>query len=123
MQKPIFLFVFMMLVLSSCYYDIETELYGPPVSCDTSFAVSFSQHVYPIIQTRCLSCHFANSQIGGNVNLQDHSNIVTYANNDRLLGAISHSPTYSPMPKGLAKLNVCEIDLIKRWILAGSLDN
>ncbi len=120
---PLFLIVFMVVIFNSCYYDVETELYGPPVTCDTSFTVSFAQHVYPIIQTKCLGCHAANSSIGGGHNLQDYNNIVTYANNDRLLGAISHSPGFSPMPKGLAKLNACDIDLIKRWILAGSLDN
>jgi hypothetical protein len=121
-----FLFVAMVLFsalgITACYYDVEEELYGTPVDCDTSFAVSYSTHVAPVIQSKCLACHSAASQLGG-INLEGYTALSNFIANGRLLGTIDHKPGFSPMPKGSPKIDACDIKNIERWIQAGALNN
>ena len=116
------LIALILLGMSSCYYDVEEELYGTPADCDTSFTVSYSTHVAPVIQSKCLVCHSAASQLGG-INLEGYSAISNFVANGRLLGTIDHQPGFSPMPKGSPKIGACDIKNIERWIQAGALNN
>lgn len=109
--------------LSSCYYDIEEELY-PSYSnqaCDT-LNMSYSQHIEPILANNCNSCH--GTGIGlGNVTLGSFSNLQTYINNGSLMGSIEHAAGYSPMPKGGTKLTDCNIAKFRAWINQGAINN
>jgi hypothetical protein len=115
-------FLFLTLAVSACYYDVEEELYGPPTQCDTSFTPSYSSHVAPLVESKCLVCHSAASQLGG-INLEGYAAVSNYISNGRLLGSIAHSPGFSPMPKGLPKLDACDILTVERWIQGGALNN
>jgi hypothetical protein len=107
-------------VLSGCYYDIAEELY-PGSICDTT-AVTFSGSVNGILQQNCISCH--NSSItSGNVNLEGFSHVNTYVQNGRLIGTITHSAGFIPMPQGAGKLSDCEIATIQRWVNNGTQNN
>ncbi len=111
--------------LSACYYDNEEELYpedpGSSTSCDTT-NVSYELAVLPILDTHCLNCH-DEAAASGNVVLEGHANVMREANSGRLLGAISHSPGFSPMPRNANKLPDCEILTIQAWISQGAQNN
>jgi mono/diheme cytochrome c family protein len=76
----------------------------------------------PLLQSNCNGCH-SQAALSGGVNLEGHNRVKIFADNGRLLGAVSHAAGFSPMPKGGSKLPDCEINKIKSWINAGSPDN
>ncbi|MBN1987718.1 MAG: hypothetical protein JW761_15505 [Prolixibacteraceae bacterium] len=118
----------MMLILLSvaffsCRYDNEEELYGDAI-CDTS-NVTYAQTVKPILTASCYSCHSVSNanSFGSGINLETYSELMIQINNGRLVGAISHSPGYTPMPQVGAKLDDCSIEKIKAWINEGAANN
>lgn len=117
-----YLSLFMMAIVS-CTYHNEEELYSatPDDSCNTE-NVTYTSDVLPVLQTNCYSCHKREFASGG-VILEGYDQVKIYATNGRLFGAISHSPGFSPMPKGGTKLPACDIEKIKVWIDAGAPEN
>ena len=113
------------IMIQGCYYDIGEELYpatgGGSANCDTSNA-TYSGKVLTIIQNNCYSCH-TGSAPSGNVNLQGYANLKTFADNGKLIGTITHSSGFSPMPFGGNKLSNCDIATIQTWINNGTLNN
>lgn len=89
--------------------------------CNTQ-NITFSQNVFPIIESNCLGCHSGGAP-SGNVNLTNYANIKTVAENGQLYGAISHQSGFTPMPFNLPKLPNCQIEQIKAWIDEGALNN
>jgi len=89
--------------------------------CDTT-DVTFSGSVWPTIETNCLGCH-SGPQPTGDIPLTDYVSVVAAVNSGRLLGAISHSEGYSPMPKNAPMLIECKIDQFKIWIEDGTPNN
>jgi hypothetical protein len=108
----------------SCYYDKRDILYpdGAAGSCDTVQAVLYSVKVKPILQEKCYSCHSGGSPSGG-VAMGAYSTDKATAVNGKLYGTINHASGYSPMPQGEAKMDACQIKIIKKWIDAGSPNN
>lgn len=122
-----FRYIFLLFILagtfSSCYYDIEEELYPAYSlnSCDTT-DISFAQDIEPMLRTACYTCH--GSGIGlGNVTLEGYSNLQTYISNGSLLGSVEHSAGFSAMPKGGTKMSDCSISILKVWIRQGASNN
>ena len=115
---------FMVLSLTGCYYDSKEYLFPQVKACDTT-AVTYSGSVQPIIEQYCYRCHSnANAPIfGGNIRLEDYSEVVIPANNGHLYGSINHENGYIPMPQDGSKLDNCSVTTIKVWIDAGSPDN
>ena len=113
----------LLLALLSCTYDVEEELNGnTPTACTTA-NVTYSGTITPILQSNgCFNCYNTGLPSGG-VNLQGHSNVRAQAVNGPLLGSISHSPGFTPMPLGGNKLSPCDISKVKTWIDAGSPNN
>jgi cytochrome c5 len=110
--------------LVSCEYNNEEELYGDKQDCDTS-NVAYSQTVKPILTASCYSCHSVSNAntFGSGINLETYSELMIQINNGKLVGAISHSPGFTPMPQVGAKLDDCSIEKIKAWINEGAADN
>ena len=107
-------------ILSSCYYDVEEELY--PNTCNTS-GVTFSGTVNPLLTSYgCLGCH-SGSGAQGNVNLEGYNNVKAKVADGKLWGAINHQPGFSAMPQGSAKMSSCDISKIKAWIDSGIPNN
>ncbi len=107
--------------VSSCYYDVEEELY-PSLECSTA-DVTYSGVVEPLIRSNCYSgCHSAASN-AGNHTLEGYAKLKSYVDNGKLMGAIKHSAGFSPMPKNSAKLVDCNIEKIQAWIDAGAPNN
>lgn len=99
----------------------ENNVCAETSACDT-VNVSFAADIEPILATYCLGCHSGSFPQAG-IQLSGHANVLTQVNNSKLLGAVSHSPGFSPMPQGQAKLNDCNIALIRNWIEQGASDN
>ena len=112
-------------VFSSCYYDSEEYLF-PEIgsSCDTT-NITFSGTIAPMLSNYCLSCHSNSTaaSYGGNIKLEDYSDVITRVNDGKLYGSISHASGYSPMPKGSSQLSDCIITSVKIWIDAGAPNN
>lgn len=123
MTRTFYLLISISLLISSCYYDNEEELY-PSVVCNTQ-NVSYKSDIQPILTSKCLLCHSNASapSIGNNIMLEGYNNLKVYVNNNKLLGSVMHSNGFSPMPKGGSKLVDCDLQKIESWINAGSPDN
>lgn len=114
----LFIFVFSVSV-SSCYYDVEEELY--PAGCNID-SVGFAADIFPIINQNCLICHSDAANLG-NVSLADYGKVKQYVDSQALLGSIRHESGYSPMPQGQAKLSKCDIEKIEKWVSEGAKNN
>ncbi|MEO1448050.1 MAG: cytochrome c [Bacteroidota bacterium] len=112
------------LLLSSCYYDNEEDLYpvvGTDPVCDTT-DVSYAATVLPILEENCIGCH-SGANPSGNVGLDSYDKVVASANSGNLYGSIAHLDGFSKMPKGGDKIPDCDIEQIKSWIDAGTANN
>jgi len=89
--------------------------------CDTS-NMSLSADIQAILNTYCINCH-SGSTPQGNVSLANYTDLKTYVDNGRLLGSITWSAGYTPMPYGQPQLDSCYINKIKSWINNGAPNN
>ena len=106
--------------LNSCYYD-KSDLLYPDTACDTA-AVKYSTSVLPVLSSNCISCHGGSTPSAG-ISLDSYTGVKVQVDNGRLWGAVSHNPSYSPMPKNSNKLSTCNLDKIRIWIAAGAPNN
>ncbi len=105
---------------TGCYYDKEEILY-PGTVCDSS-NTTYSTAVVPVLSSFCNGCHGGNTP-SATIRLDTYTGVKQQVDNGRLLGAITHSTSYSPMPKNGNKLSDCNIARIRRWIAAGAPNN
>jgi uncharacterized membrane protein len=89
--------------------------------CEVDTA-SYTIHINPIIQNKCMPCHNANRADGGII-LENYTEISNYTATDYLLQTIRHESGVAAMPKDAAKLHSCEIQVIERWIQQGAPNN
>lgn len=125
MKKYILVSIGILLIFftGSCYYDKADQLYPPgSTTCDTTGTISYAQKVVPILQQQCYGCH-AGGTPSGNISMGTYVADKAIAINGKLYGSISHSPGFSPMPQGGAKMNDCQIAIIKKWINTGTPSN
>jgi mono/diheme cytochrome c family protein len=134
-MKNFFTIIFIssiVLLLQSCYKDV-----GPIDEGEAPLTnVSFTQHVQPIFDSQCISCH-GNS---GNLNLSSnvsYNNLVNVnasgysgkrvvpndSNNSILFIKVDGSNAFgSNMPLG-GTLSATQINTIKQWIDEGAQNN
>jgi mono/diheme cytochrome c family protein len=114
-------FMFLLLTLISCRYEkVEKVIQQPNTSvCDTS-NVTYKDDIRKILKDHCEGCHTASSPDGG-YRLDSYAGVK--ASVGRLVGVVSHSSGFSPMPKGGNKLDACSIQKIEKWVQDGALDN
>ena len=120
---PIVILLFCGMMLS-CSKENEQNLRGPVIvvpTCDT-VNMKLAANVVPILSASCYGCHGNGNGMGG-VRLDTYNNLKIWASGSNLLGAITHSAGYSPMPKNGAKLSDCDINKIRAWINRGALNN
>ncbi len=115
------LFVFLVMVSTSCVYNNEEELY-PPNACDTS-NVTYNLTVLPIIQTSCYECHSNAHMQESQISLEGYSNLIIKVNDGKLISAITHDGNAAFMPKDRPSLADCDISKIKKWVAEGAPDN
>ena len=123
-MKQILLFCCCALVLglSSCYYDKESELYPPP-PCSTT-DVKYSTVVKPIVDANCNSagCH-SGTNPGDGYDFTTYSGLQKAALDGTLLGSLEQRSGYSAMPKNGSKLPDCQINQIRIWVNDGAPNN
>ncbi len=106
----------------SCSKTSEDQLATEtPATCDTLNS-KYAADVVPILQGNCYGCH-GNGASAGGVTLDTYQNVKLRADNGILLGVITHSPGYSPMPQDAPKLSDCDINTIRSWINNGAQNN
>lgn len=121
------LIIGLILVLGSCTFDNEEEIFPPEDGgndCETS-NISYLTEVVPILQFNCYTCHGDNTfnSLGSNIHLEGYDNLKVYVDNGRFFGSINRDQGFSPMPRNAPKLDQCDLDQIKSWIDAGALNN
>lgn len=84
--------------------------------------VTFSEIIFPLIQRNCIACHRDQNPIGG-LSLANYQAIKVQADNGALLGSVTASSGYTPMPYNQSSLPDCNIDQIQIWISEGALNN
>ena len=110
------------ILVTSCYYDNEEDLYpNANVPCDST-SVSYKNDVDPILQSKCVNCHNANNP-GGGYQFDSYSETKKSVDNSRLLGTIQFEAGYSPMPKGGNIMPICELGTFRNWVSEGALNN
>ncbi|MBK9254886.1 MAG: hypothetical protein IPM42_05310 [Saprospiraceae bacterium] len=114
------MFSFLFFTLSSCYYDVEEDLY-PASACNTD-AVKYNNDILPILSRSCFSCHSTSANLG-NVTLEGYDKLKFYVNSGALSGSINHRSGFSQMPQNTSKLAACDIAKIDKWIADGSPEN
>jgi hypothetical protein len=116
--------IFMILFVSSCYYDKEDLLYGNAnAACtDTTSNISYAQHIVPMLRQYCYNCHLGGFPSGG-IAMGTYATDKAIAQNGKLYGSISHAGGFIPMPQGMSKFTNCQIQAVKKWIDAGMLNN
>ncbi len=82
--------------------------------------MSFANNVLPIFASNCNGCHNSSAPAGG-INLTTFAG--TKAASGRLVGSISHTAGYIPMPSSTTKLAACDINKIAAWISQGAINN
>lgn len=108
-------------LMQSCYYDNEEDLYPESATCDTT-GVTYSATIAPIMEANCNSCHNAVLPNAG-VITDNYSDLKVIADNGQLRGATHHEQGYSPMPKNQAQLPGCDLAKIRIWLDDGAPDN
>jgi hypothetical protein len=113
------------MLVESCYYDKESDLYSTTTACDTTSA-KFATVISPLIANGCATsgCHSTPSSAAG-INLGTYTAIKNYITLDKatFLGSINQTSGYSKMPKGGGKFADCDIKKLTAWINAGMLNN
>ena len=119
MKYPVIIFLIFIAFLQGCYYD--KAFINNNTTCDTAI-ITYSGSVIPVLTAYCIGCHSGpNAPLG--VNLDSYSGTKVQVINGDLLGAITHTPGHSPMPKSGNKLSDCNIAKIRVWIAAGAPNN
>jgi len=82
----------------------------------------YTAKVVPVLQASCYGCHTGAAPSGGQA-MGNYTADRTMALNGKLLGVITHTTGFSPMPKGGTKLSNCNIAIVRKWIEAGAPNN
>ncbi len=125
--KKVVLPLFVISLLSSCYYDNLDELHPSAglEPCDTTGTISYATDIVPILNANCgtnNSCHNGAAPFP----LDTYSGVIDQVNSDNLILAITHDPSFTAaqwMPSGGGFINTCSINKIRAWINRGALEN
>ncbi len=81
--------------------------------CDTT-QLTFSETIWPMMQSYCTGCHSSVSP-GGGIVIAGYDDMLALAGNGSLMGSIRYESAYSPMPINKA-LSECSITQLQKWI-------
>lgn len=108
--------------LSACVSDgpvpaTDTSL----VSCDTS-VVRFSVEITDVLRRNCYECHASNIATAG-VILDTYTGVRTRVQTGQLISAVRQDGTVRPMPFLRARIPLCDLNKIEKWVREGALNN
>jgi uncharacterized membrane protein len=89
-------------------------------ACDTTQFTYTA--VKKIIDAKCINCHSGSTPSGG-LDYSTYAGLKAVADAGRLVGAITHSAGYTPMPFQQPKLDDCKITQVKKWVQSGAPNN
>ena len=130
-MKSIFVAVFLLSLITGCYYDNLEELHPNIAPCDTSGIISYTNDINPIMLHSCgsqdIACHNTDGSQSG-YGLGTHGDLVNTVNSSPIfLQTIKHDPSISCskwMPlNSSSKIDDCSIQKIEAWINRGMLNN
>jgi hypothetical protein len=110
-QYKLLVFIAMLFLVSSCYYDSEESLFPSLAACDSA-QYSFKTDILPLIDANCNGCHNNQAPI-----LKTYDNIKSNAStmyNDIVSGK---------MPQGGTPLDDCSKKQFKKWMDYGMPQN
>lgn len=89
--------------------------------CDT-MDVTYTNSVASIFNASCAvsGCHVDGNEMNAWFSLEGYANAKGAADFGRIVGAITHTVDFSPMPKNGDMLDQCSIDKITAWVNAGA---
>ncbi|MFT3909403.1 MAG: hypothetical protein QM737_08270 [Ferruginibacter sp.] len=108
--------------LISCKNDKAELLYPPDIIPCDSVNVTYSGTILPILRDNCYRCHAGNQTVAP-FHLDSYADASFVALSGHMVGALTHSPGFSPMPKNADKLSDCTIGKIRKWIADGAPNN
>ena len=110
-------------IVAGCYNDKYDKLYPTgTVACDTT-TVTYAADIQPIFNAKCntAGCHDATAS--GGYSFATHAGAQPAALNGKLIGCVTWTTGFVPMPQNQPKLSDCEIDKLRRWVNQGALNN
>ena len=107
-------------LLSGCYYDVESELYGGQ-TCDVS-NVGFASDIEPMVSTHCTGCHSGAAPSGG-LQLGTYNQISAIALSGSLVDRTHRiaGDALAMPPSG--RLSDCQLEKIQNWVYQGAPNN
>ncbi len=108
--------IFILITISSCYYDKKEELYGPN-KCNTT-GLTYTKDISVLVNQSCVGCHNASNPSAG-IQLHDYVSVVDCIKNGKFVGSVKQDGTASNMPKGGSKWGSCELSKLDAWIQGG----
>lgn len=111
------LFLFIPLI-SSCYYDVEEELYQN-VNCNTPVSVNFTTHVQPVINSFCATsgCHVTGGT--GIGNFETYAGLKAKVDDGSF---VDRTLQVKDMPPSI-NLAACDLELLQAWVDQGAPEN
>lgn len=114
------------LLLTSCYFDNEEDLFqyidqAGGGNCEVMTA-EYTADISPILTAYCTRCH-RDGRTDGNVNLEGFDRVSPFANDGSLLGSTKHDAGFAAMPPSGGLIPACDIQKLTVWIEAGAPNN
>lgn len=123
MKTKIYLYLFVLALLSSCANDkLDPSM---DISCDTTDAVTYNNQIKPIIDASCANTGCHDGVSGAPDNYDSYVGMQGAINDGLILNRVITSlNTADAMPPGYAPaLSIEELRLIQCWIDGGYLEN
>jgi len=123
--KQVLFLGILMVLFNACYYDKKDQVYPQVLvaTCDTA-KITYSVSVATILNANCNSCHGTSANtLGAGIFLNSYASVKPYISSGRLVNSILQNGSASPMPKNMAKLDICSINKIIIWVNKGSINN
>lgn len=100
--------------LSSCYYDVESELY-PNQNCEIPATLVYATDVAPIIANSCgtAGCHVTGGT--GIGNFETYEGVKAKVDDGSFENRTFVQKNMPPTP-----LNTCDLELLQAWVAAGA---
>lgn len=116
--KFLFMAITSSVVLSSCYYDVESELYANE-TCNVPETVSFAADVQPIINSNCATsgCHVAGGT--GTGNFESYDGVKAKVDDGSFVIEVFLDQTMPPS----GNLGNCDSQILQAWIEADTPNN
>ena len=116
MTKYFFLLACSCALLTSCYYDVEAELYNN--TCDVPAAPTYTADVQSIVTNKCATsgCHVTGGT--GTGNFETFAGVLDKVQNGTFEQEVVVDLTMPPS----GGMSQCEIDIISAWIANGAVE-